>query len=160
MSAFPYQRYVVNCSFFFFFLLRIANADLKASNLCRHRSLPLAVGCVSSLLSFLSAHIIRAARKPWPWSETFKLLFCTRNARVQHTGSYPISLHSWRRPDVHPFFPRFEPRFSALWRAPCLNPAEQIWDFVKAFVHFNHLWGINERRRRNTRWILASYPSA
>lgn len=60
---------------FVLFLLRIANADLKASDLCGHCTLPLAFGCVSSCLFFLSVHIIRAAWKPWPWSGTFKICF-------------------------------------------------------------------------------------
>lgn len=60
---------------FVLFLLRIANADLKASNLFGHHALPLAFGCVSSRLSFLSVHFIRAVWKLWPWSETFKICF-------------------------------------------------------------------------------------
>lgn len=49
-----------------FFFPRVANANLKASNLFRHRALPLAFGCVSSHSSFLSGHVFRAAWKLQP----------------------------------------------------------------------------------------------
>lgn len=58
-----------------FFLPRIANADLKASNLFGHRALPLAFDCVSSRSSFLPVHLFRVGWKPWPDQNLFRYSF-------------------------------------------------------------------------------------